>query len=83
MEAYICSYWIDLHVFHNNYRLKSTSLGHNAGTDGTDIGIYGGVFPWKDGSMPSNPHIISKTIPGTTDASGNLNVNIKVEAEKN
>ena len=28
-----------------NYRLTATSPGHNAGTDGTDIGPFGGVDP--------------------------------------
>lgn len=29
----------------HNYNLQATSPGHNNGTDGTDIGIYGGQFP--------------------------------------
>lgn len=66
---------------HNNYHLNTTSLGHNAGTDGTDMGIYGGPFPWKDGSMPSNPHIVSRSVKSTTDQTGNLPVNITVEAQ--
>ena len=33
----------------NDYRLKATSPGKNAGTDGTDIGIFGGQRP-----MPLN-----------------------------
>lgn len=28
-----------------NWRLLTTSVGHNAATDGTDIGIYGGAMP--------------------------------------
>jgi hypothetical protein len=65
----------------NDYHLQSNSPGKNAGTDGTDIGIYGGLYPWKDGSIPFNPHIQQKTVSGTTDQNGNLNVNIKVEAQ--
>jgi hypothetical protein len=66
----------------NNFRLQDNSPGKNAGTDGTDIGIYGGRFPWKDGGLPANPHIESKFVNGTTDTNGNLNVNIKVEAQE-
>ncbi len=67
--------------FHNNYNLKSTSLGKNAGTDGTDIGVYGGTFPWKDGMIPFNPHIQTKNIPGVTDAAGNLHIDIKAASQ--
>lgn len=64
-----------------DYRLLSTSPGKNAGTDGTDIGIYGGLYPWKDNTVPFNPHIQSRTIGPTTDGAGNLPVNIKVKAQ--
>lgn len=37
-----------------NYRLQSTSPGRNAGTDGTDLGIYGGSFPFPSGGAPGN-----------------------------
>lgn len=63
--------------------LQSASPGKNAGTDGNDIGIYGGAFPWKDGSLPVNPHIQFKSISNTTDSNGNLQINIKVKAQKN
>jgi Pyruvate/2-oxoacid:ferredoxin oxidoreductase delta subunit len=68
-------------IFYNGFHLNPLSPGINAGTDGTDIGIYGGLYSWKDGSIPFNPHIQQKTISGTTDNNGNLNVNIKVEAQ--
>jgi hypothetical protein len=68
------SYW-------NNYHLKQTSLGHNIGTDGTDLGIYGTLTPFKEGSVPYNPHISSKSIGTTTNPTGTLNVNIKVSAQ--
>jgi hypothetical protein len=38
----------------------------NASTDSTDIGIYGGVLPWKEGSVPFNPHIQYEAIGTTT-----------------
>lgn len=64
-----------------NYRLASTSSGKNAGDDGKDIGIYGGSFPWKDGAVPSNPHINFRQINNTTTSDGKLPVSIKVRAE--
>lgn len=66
---------------HNNYNLASGTVAKNAGTDGKDIGIYGGALPWKDGSMPSNPHISYKSIPSQNDPSGILNVTIKVKVQ--
>jgi hypothetical protein len=65
----------------DDYHLQPGCPGKNAGTDGTDIGIYGGSYPWKEGSVPFNPHVQYKNISGTTDQSGNLNVNIKVAAQ--
>jgi len=40
-----------------NYRLKDGSPGKNAGTDGTDIGLYGTNSPFKDGGLPVIPNI--------------------------
>lgn len=67
----------------HNYRLQASSPGKNAGTDGTDMGIYGGIYPWKEGSIPSNPHFQQINISPKTDNSGNLNVKIKVAAQDN
>lgn len=64
----------------NNYNLKSTSPAKNAGTDGTDIGIYGGAMPWKDGSVPGNPHIYYKNISSSTNSNNSLPVHIKVRS---
>jgi hypothetical protein len=37
-----------------------------AGLGGTQIGIYGGARPWKDGLLPFNPHWIELITPSTT-----------------
>lgn len=66
--------------YKHDYHIKTDSPAHNAGTDGTDLGIYGTGNPWKEGSLPTNPHIQSKSI-STVD--GNLNVKIKVAAQNN
>ena len=65
-----------------NYHLKSTSPGKNGGSDGTDIGIYGGAYPWGDGNFPSNPHIIYKEIVPITKSDGTLPVKIIVRVKK-
>lgn len=51
------------------------------GTDGTQVGIYGGMFPYKDGAVPHNPHIQFKNIAPTTDVNGELQIQIQVEAQ--
>lgn len=53
------------------------------GVDGTEVGIYGGYAPFKAGSIPVNPHIISKSIAPQTTPSGDLNINITVGAQEN
>ena len=41
-----------------NYSLDTLSAGHNAGTDGTDIGAYGGARPFPDlTGSPAIPQI--------------------------
>lgn len=71
----------DTFSYTNDYHLKTNSPGKGAGKDGTDIGIYGGAYPWKEGSIPSNPHFQSIQIAPKTDTNGNLNLKIKVAAQ--
>jgi len=66
--------------YDRDYKLIS-SIGRNGGSDGTDIGIYGGPFPWKDGSIPFHPHIQQKVISPITDSLGRLPIQIRVRAQ--
>ncbi|MCL2651125.1 MAG: hypothetical protein FWD60_08915 [Candidatus Azobacteroides sp.] len=53
-----------------------------AGTDGTDIGIYGGNTPYKAGAVPFNPHINKAFVSLRTDDGGSkLKVDITVSAQ--
>lgn len=63
----------DFHVVNSNY----------TGTDGQPVGIYGGAFPWKEGSLPFNPHIRAKSIGATTNPDGTLHINVTVKAQGN
>lgn len=69
--------------YNNNFNLAAGSVGIDAGSDGTDIGIYGSTQPYKEGAVPFNPHIYFKNIGGTTTPNGLLNINIKVKAQDN
>jgi hypothetical protein len=46
-----------------NYRLQSGSTGHLAGTDGTDLGIYGGSYPFPSGGTPGGGYDTSPLPP--------------------
>ena len=60
-------------------KLKADAATKYIGTDGTQVGIYGGTTPFTD--IPSNPQIKSKEIAAQTDENGKLSVKITVEAQ--
>ena len=62
------------------YKLKGTRR-KNAGTDGTDLGIYGGSGFYEKKSLAPIPRIVSKKVDEHTDGSGNLHIEIAVKAE--
>ena len=64
----------------HNYHLKSPTT--YTGAEGSQVGVYGGIFPYKEGAVPLNPHIQVKNIASTTDANGNLQIQIQVGAQK-
>jgi len=66
-------------LYTHNYHLKESSPAIGVGTGGIDAGIYGPAQPYTDG-ITSYPFIHEISIPGTTDADGMLNVQVKVSA---
>lgn len=64
-----------------DYHLRPTSDGVGAGTDGTDIGIYGTPIPYKEGAVPFNPRIMQDSISTKTDEEGNIFIKVQVEAQ--
>lgn len=60
----------------HDYHLQATSPGINAGTDGSDIGIYGGMLPYELGANPRFPQMMTLTLPNgsSVPAGGTLNV---------
>ncbi|HMU14088.1 MAG: hypothetical protein JST41_11750 [Bacteroidetes bacterium] len=69
--------------FSDNLHLQSTCPGVGAGTDGTDMGIYGTDSPYKDGAMPHTPYFRKVNIAPGTDANGSLPVSVRVAAQPN
>jgi hypothetical protein len=71
-----------------NFNLSAGSPGKSYGTDGTDVGIYGGVTPYIEGTpsnsrfryfpMPLIPQVLDVTILNSSlPQNATLNVNIK------
>jgi hypothetical protein len=73
-----------------DFHLNNDSPGKNYGTDGTDIGIYGGTTPFVEGAttdsrfryypMPAMPQMLDLTITNPSiPANSTLNVNFTAE----
>jgi hypothetical protein len=69
--------------FSDDLHLQGTSQGVGAGTDGTDMGLYGSSSPFKDGAVPHTPHFERVDVAPATDANGNLQVQVRVAAQGN
>ncbi len=67
-----------------NFRLQESSPGHNAGTDGMDIGLYGGSHPWSEtGEHPDLPVVRSVGIENpVVPSQGTMSVHIKASTFK-
>jgi len=75
-----------------NLNLKASSLCKNVGTDGTDLGIYGGLTPFVEGypkdsrfmyfPMPAIPQMVDMNIlNGSILPNGTLNVRFKAHKQ--
>lgn len=75
-------------LFTSNYRIVAGSPADNAGTDGTDLGVYGGTYPFPSGgpigggfdtsALPAIPQITDFNIQNATiQPASSLNVNVK------
>ena len=61
----------------DGYQLNDAAKATYLGTDDTEIGIYGGIMPFK--TTPANPHISDMKVAQKTTESGNLKVEITVK----
>lgn len=67
--------------YDQDYHILATSPAHNAGTDGTDLGIYGTSSPWKEGSLPGNPHVQKVQSKTVSTIDGKLEVLTNIAAQ--
>lgn len=69
-----------------NYHLKAGSPGIGAGKNNidlpTDLGIYGGDYPFIDDGAPSLPTVYYMNIPSTASQKDGLSVEIKAKTNK-
>mgnify|MGYP003590256298 CR=1 FL=1 len=65
--------------YSHNYHLQNPS--QYLGTDGTQVGIYGSLTPFKEKGAASNPQITNRNIATQTDVNGNLQINISGKAQ--
>jgi hypothetical protein len=67
-----------------NFRLQELSPGHNAGTDGQDIGLYGGNNVWSEtGEHPTIPVVREMNIENSVVPSqGTITVHVKSTVAK-
>jgi len=63
----------DTFDYHYNYRLNPNGSQYSTystmGLTGGEVGIYGGLYPWKDGSVPFNPHWLQLSVPAQSNGS--------------
>lgn len=69
--------------YEDNLHLTSSCPGVGAGTDGTDVGIYGTNNPTPTGWVPRNPHIYFKQVDSETGSDGKLHIQVGVRANNN
>lgn len=67
-------------LFTGYYELTDAFKTTVTGTDGTEIGIYGGSTPFSD--VPSNPQVTTKEVAAQADNNGTLAVKMVVEAQE-
>ncbi len=65
----------------HDYTLSGENATTYTGTNASQVGIYGGLFPYKNNQVPSTPHISDQSIASSTDENGNLSISITVEAQ--
>lgn len=73
-----------------DFHLMASSVGKNAGTDGTDIGIYGGMYPFPWGgedpyqysAPPKIPQVLEMNLQNVAlPQNGTLNVQVKARKQ--
>jgi hypothetical protein len=66
----------------HDYHLKAGSPAIGAGLDGTDCGIYGGLYPFVDNGRTWLPMITEIDVPNTVNVNDGLDISVKAKSGK-
>jgi hypothetical protein len=64
-----------------DYHLQSGSPFLNYGTDGTQVGVYGGVGDYNQNGVPRNPYIKTFNLTGPTSINAGDNLQLYIKAK--
>lgn len=81
LESFFVNETDNYYQFGDDLHLNAASGGIGAGSDGTDIGLYGSHAPYKAGNVPYNPHYQQAAIEPATNWNGELPVQIRTAAQ--
>jgi hypothetical protein len=65
----------------NAFYLTTQAKAAITGTDGKEVGIYGGSNPFKDGGLPPIPAIRQAKVSSKSNAKGKVDIEFKVQAQ--
>ena len=65
-----------------NFHFATGSPGIAAGQGGTDLGIYGGSYPYFDNGAPNLPIIYGLDIPATGSSADGISITVKAKTNK-
>lgn len=71
----------ELYSDEHQYRFAWNDTLQSGALDFSQLGIYGGLDPYKDGAIPMNPHVESIYVPSQTDGQGRLTIQVNVQAQ--
>ena len=76
---------VALNTTSNDFNIQAGSLAEDAGTDGNDLGVFNGGFPFSLRGYPTElPYLVDFVIYNTSISAGEpLNINIKANANIN
>ncbi|HWY99407.1 MAG TPA: hypothetical protein VNY36_09995 [Bacteroidia bacterium] len=81
-DATITNYASQSTVWNYNWKFKAASPGHNGGTDGTDIGVYGGAYPYPNMSGATRiPQMTLMNVGAIVPVGGTVPVNFKARVQ--
>lgn len=71
----------DFNFFNNDFHLTEKAKKAIIPQDGTEVGIYGGNYPFK--ALPVTPQINKAKVNSKTNAKGQIQIDFEVDAQQN